>query len=865
MQQNCGWRVSFEGVLQHMRNWSRVKEILASAMECDPAERSRYVHEACGNDEELRTDVESLLLNRDGASSLLGSAVLNEATDDRFGAMTGKRIGAYRLIEVCGRGGMAVVWLAERDDQQFRKRVAVKIVQPRSDGEEILRRFYNERQTLAALDHPNIVKLLDGGSTEEGWPYLVMEYVEGTPIDQYCDRLKLSVDERLSLFQSVCAAVHHAHQNLVIHRDLKPGNILVTKDGIPRLLDFGIAKVLNPEYVQATLVTRADWHPMTPEYASPEQVRGETISTATDIYSLGVLLYRLLCGCRPYRATAGSWLDLGRQICDEEPENPSAAIYREKDLSADPSSSAEAVSEARNTNLKELRRRLRGDIDAIVLKALRKESAERYRSVEQVSADIFRYLHHEPVIATAGTTGYRIKKYVRRHRVGVGAAAALLTVLVAFAVIQAAELRRITRERDRANRITDFMTNMFRVSDPSETRGNSVTAREILDKAAKDVGSGLARDPELQAQMMFVMGQVYNRLGLYSAGRVLLQQAYDQQGRVLGPHHEDTLRTARALGWNLERSGHDVEAEKLQRQTLAADRRVYGSDNIETLSVINDLTWTLQQLGQYAEAEKLAREALEAEQRLLGTKNSVTLQVMANLGSILTKEGRYTEAETIQRENMNIRREAFGADSSDVLSAMNNLGITLRHEKRLADAEQLYREMLETCRRVMGPEHPLTLRAMNNLGNILGDENKNSEKEQLHREILAIRLRTLGPEHPETLSTMANLADALASQQKYDEAAKLARQALDTRLRILGPDHPDVGESEYTLVMIDAATGKYDDAISILREAVTHGFSAEGDLALSSDPALSKLHRDPRFVTLTAYARQRAATLQSNK
>jgi serine/threonine protein kinase/tetratricopeptide (TPR) repeat protein len=846
---------------------NRLIEIFNSALERKPAERAEFLQQACGRDEKLRAEIESLLGRYDSAflENAAGSELFcNPISSD---TMIGRQLGAYRIVQEIGHGGMAVVFLAERADQEYRKRVAVKMVKLGVDSREVLSRFRNERQTLAALDHPNIVKLLDGGSTEEGWPYLVMEYVEGTPIDEYCDGHQLSIAERLEMFRSVCSAVQHAHQNLVIHRDLKPWNILVTKEGVPRLLDFGIAKLLNPEFFQALLVTKGDWRPMTPEYASPEQVRGETITTASDIYSLGVLLHQLLSGRRPYRGTPWSWMEVAQQVCEVDPEKPSTAVFREVSAAGDAAATAtpDVISRARKTTPEELRRRLRGDLDNIVLKALRKEPGQRYGSAEQFSADIGRHLRHEPIIAATGGTAYRARKYVRRHRIGMAAISGLLLVFVAFAAVQAVQLRRITRERDRASRISDFMTDMFNVSDPGQARGNSVTAREILDKAAKTIDKGLASDPDLQAQMMDTMGVVYDRLGLYASGEILLRRALETRRRILGQEHRDTLRTARSLGQNLQRQGHDADAERLQRQTMESDHRVLGGEDRETLRVTTDLTWTLQQEGHYAEAEKLVRDALGVAARVLGPEDRDTLQIVSNLGWILGRQGRYAEAEKFQRETLDIRRRILGPDQPDTLSAINNLGITLRHENRLPEAEQLYREMLEIGRRVLGPEHPLTLRAMNNLGNVLVDEGHYAEAEKLHHEILQVRQRTLGPDHPETLSSLANLANALAAEAKYVEAYKLTREALEDRLRILGPDHPDTAISKYNLATIDVATGKRDEAFQMLTDAVDHGFSAADDLSLASDPEFKMLHADPRFEILIAHARQRAASLQQQK
>ena len=419
--------------------WEQVKELFALALEQEPAERSRFLHQACAGDDCLRVEVESLLSSFDGADTFLEDCPAADLLTKQSRAIAGKKIGAYRIVREIGRGGMAVVYLGERDDQSYRKQVAIKMVKPGIDTEQILQRFRNERQTLAALDHSNIVKLLDGGSMEDGLPYLVMEYVEGLPIDQYCDLHTLSIDERLPLFRQVCSAVQYAHENLVIHRDLKPGNILIAKGGVPRLLDFGIAKLLNPGLTQVPLATRTGWRPMTPEYASPEQIRGRAITTAADVYSLGVLLFELLTGHRPYRAAVGqSFLEMERLVCETEPEKPSVVVSRmgEK-TSADGAAptvvTPELVSTQRGLRPPELRRRLRGDLDTIVMKAIRKEPERRYSSVEEFSQDIERYLAGMPVLARKSTIAYRGGRFLRRHKESLATALTLL-ILVATLV-----------------------------------------------------------------------------------------------------------------------------------------------------------------------------------------------------------------------------------------------------------------------------------------------------------------------------------------------------------------------------------------------------------------------------------------------
>ncbi|MGC2183320.1 MAG: protein kinase [Terriglobales bacterium] len=414
--------------------WDQVKEILALALEQEPEERSSFIRKACGEDEGLRAEVESLAAHYKGADSLLENSPAANLFSIQSDHIVGKRLGAYRVVRAIGHGGMAVVYLGERDDDNFRKSVAIKMVMPGPNNEEIFRRFRNERQALAAIDHPNIVKLLDGGSTEEGLPYLVMDYVDGMPIDQYCDVHRLSIKERLQLFRTVCSAVQYAHDQLIIHRDLKPGNILITKHGVPRLLDFGIAKLLNPEFFQIALVTQTNWRPMTPEYASPEQVRGQSVTNASDIYSLGVLLYELLTGHRAYRASAQSLLEVERAICEEEVEKPSAVVGKTEFQTSRGGTTRSAitpeeVSVNRSLDPGGLRRRLQGDLDTIVMKALRKQPQDRYASVAELSKDIERHLSGKAVTARKLTIANHSVRFLRKHRESLATALVLLLVM----------------------------------------------------------------------------------------------------------------------------------------------------------------------------------------------------------------------------------------------------------------------------------------------------------------------------------------------------------------------------------------------------------------------------------------------------
>jgi len=452
-------------------------------------ERAAFVVERAAGDDALAAEVLALLAAHTRADGILEVGSAADLLPPAEAPV--ERIGPYRVLARLGSGGMGVVYLAERDDGQFRRRVAIKLIRRGLDSIEVYRRFLAERQILAALDHPGIAKLLDGGTTEDGHPFLVMEYVEGLPIDVYCDRHRLNVEQRLRLFRQVCSAVHYAHQNLVIHRDLKPSNILVTESGQVKLLDFGIAKLLNPSLAGVTApVTRTDHRIMTPEYASPEQVRGEALSTVSDVYALGALLYELLCGHRPYRLAGRSPVDVARAICEEDPERPSTRVLRAEVVARADGESAEIspaqVSAARGTTPERLRRRLRGDLDDIVMMALRKEPARRYASAELLGQDIDRHLEGLPVLAHRGGYWYRAQRLVKRHRVSAAAALAAIS-LVAGTGVALWSAAQAGRERDRAaeardraedalarsEAVTSFLMGLFEASDPYTVPGDS--------------------------------------------------------------------------------------------------------------------------------------------------------------------------------------------------------------------------------------------------------------------------------------------------------------------------------------------------------------------------------------------------------
>ena len=812
------------------------------------------------------------------------------------------QIGPYRMLQLLGEGGMGEVWLAEQK-KPIHRTVALKLIKAGMDTKAVVARFESERQALALMDHPNIARVYDAGSTPEGRPYFVMEYVPGLPITEYCDKRRLTVKERLELFMQVCDGVQHAHQKAIIHRDLKPSNVLVVEQdnkAVPKIIDFGLAKATAQRLTDKTMFTELGVMMGTPEYMSPEQAdqREQNIDTRTDVYSLGVILYQLLVGVLPLEAKAlraQGMEAILRVIREQEPPNPSTRIRSMGEASS-------ITAEKRREEPRSFARHLQGELDWITMKALEKDRARRYGSPAELSADIERHLHNEPVTAHPPSAGYLAAKYFQRHRLVVVLAGTGVVLLAGFVVNQAVQLRRITRERDRADRITQFMTGMFKVSDPRQGRGNAITAREILDKASAEIDTGLTKDPELQAQMMQVMGDVYDNLGLYPRAESLYQRAIEIRRRVLGPEHPDTLRSMTSLANVLREEGRYAEAEKLIRETLNIRRRVLGPEHPDTLKSTNILATILDREGHYAEAEKLYRETLDVRRRVLGPEHPDTLASMNNLAGVLKSVGHSAEAEQLNRETLDLKRRVLGPEHPDTLSSMYNLSVVLNDEGRYAEAEKLDRETLDLRRRVLGPEHPDTLMSMNALGNVLLNEGHYPEAEKVHRDALDVKKRVLGPDNPSTLMSMMNLGNVLGEEAHYTEAEKLHRETFDIQSRVLGPEHPDTlfslaniaidlghegrySEGEnlfrqaiqtasktnqsgvvdmlwYSFGCMAAAAGRRDEALNYLGQAIDHGFRNAQQMETEDD--LKSLRNDPRFESLVAKARQPAAAVQKS-
>ncbi|HLV89147.1 MAG TPA: serine/threonine-protein kinase [Candidatus Sulfotelmatobacter sp.] len=807
-------------------------------------------------------------------------------------------IGPYHLLHRIGVGGMGEVWLAEQKEP-INRRVAIKLIKAGMDSREVVGRFESERQTLALMDHPAIAKVLDAGSTEQGAPYFVMEYVNGIPITTYCDKHRLTTEQRLELFMRVCEGVQHAHQKAILHRDLKPSNILVSEvDGkpAPRIIDFGVAKATAQRMSTETLFTQFGSVVGTPAYMSPEQAdsAGVDVDTRTDVYSLGVVLYELLVGALPLDFTKSSPDQFRSRLRDEDAPRPSTKL---KTAGA----KSDTAAEARNTDITALLRQLRGDLDAITLKCLEKDRARRYATPADLATDVGRYLQNEPVVARPASLAYRARKYARRHRVGVVVAGGVAVLLIAGAIAQTIELRRIRRERDRADRVTKFMTDMFKVSNPSEARGNDIRAREILDKASNDIESGLKEDPELQARMMYTMGLVYESLGLFSKAETLFKRAadirrslsgasdrgtlqassrlanalmeesrfpeaeklaretLDLRRQAFGPKDRDTIDSATQVALILDNEGRFPDAEKLNRETLEVARRTLGPNDDVTHTTKQHLAIDLAYEGKYAEAEKFFREIYEDDRKQLGPDNPRTMGELGNIGSILLQQDKYSEAEKVYREALATMVRVLGPEHPRTLLNEGNLAQALRGLKRYAEAETLLREVLAAKLKTLGPDHRSTLVTKGNLAEVLGFEGKNAEAEQVTRETLESERRTLGPDHTDTLVTLEVLAELLRNEKHYPESEKLYQQVFDARLRVLGPDHSGTALAAFSLSEVEALEGKHKEAMANLEFAVDHQLADDFRQALAKDDALNSLHGDPRFAELMAKSQKMLA------
>jgi eukaryotic-like serine/threonine-protein kinase len=820
--------------------WLEIQSLFEQVLDTTPAERAAHLARSCGEDSELKSSVESLLASDQRTEDPLLNAIGEAAESllvEHQDRLIGTHIGHYRVVSILGRGGMSTVYRGERDDAQYRQIVAIKVLHHAALHPRLRSRLHSERHILATLAHPCIARLIDSGDLEDGTPYLVMEHVDGEFIDAYCDQRTLFIRERLELFVQVCAAVQFAHRNLVVHRDIKAANILVTPDGTPKLLDFGIAKLLAPESLSHTVpVTRLQERILTPENAAPEQVLGRPITTATDIYALGVLLYQLLTGRSPYRLLSYSQLQLERAICMDDPLRPSQMVIAR--LGSENDSDRSRISDRRGLSPQRLRARLSGDLDAIVAMAMRKEPDKRYPSVEALADDLNRHLSGKPVLARHGDWRYNTAKFMRRHLLAVSSAAAVFVGLAAIAGVTLWQNHRIelardatAEERDRAQQVSAFLVEVFSQADPFNAQGREPTAKDLLDRGAAKISGSLGLQPEVRAQLLESIGLAYRRQGLSERAIPLFEQAVAIRREE---HPVDNHRLAAALA-NLARAltdgGHLVSAEAYLQQALDLSRNSNESPSVETADILVQFAqFALDAKSDPARASKLFGEALDIYRNALGNQHlsvAVSLSGLASaavwmddlpsaekyqrqaieifqatvsrnypdhavalgrLGYILTERGQYAEAEQLLTEALQIERTVFGENNERLAQTESHLGLLYERRGDIARAIEARRNAVRIAGNGLGANHYLTGYYLDSLAALYLKAKDLSSAEDSARQALAVYAKSLPPQHLYVASARQTLGDVLLRRGSLAAAEVELRSALDLNATLAGAD-----------------------------------------------------------------------------
>ena len=809
----------------HQNKWENIKKIFNIAIDLTADERLKYLERECGEDEEMLSEINSLLTfyNKSGNFLETSSVIILEEEDTQArDVMNGETVGKYRIEDKLGEGGMAVVYSASRIDKQFKRKVAVKFIKRGMDTEEIIRRFKFEQQALADLSHPYIARIIDGGTTENGLPYFVMEPVYGVPVNKYCESNKLSTLERINLFLKICEAVKFAHQNLIVHRDLKPQNIFVTQDGNPKLLDFGIAKLLDTGEEHA-LNTRAGVRLMTLDYASPEQLAGKTVTTATDVYSLGVILYELLTDHSPYDFKSNFPTEKENIITTSEPEKPSSVIKKTKRILVQGETiSPRDIENNRNETINRIRTRLTGDLDNIILKALQKDPERRYSSVEQFAEDISRSLNGLPVIAHKDSIFYRSSKFIERHKTGVLVASLILILLIAGmgGIIYQSNIANKNKdlaeiEARKAERINSFLQEMLASPDPSR-EGSEIKVVDVMDDAGKKIKDELEGEPEVQSELRKTLGITYQGLGFYEKAIEELEEAVN----LLNSFESDPLERAAAyknLAVAHHYNGDYEEAESYYRKSISLHENIPDNKDILYAEALNDYGTLKMDIEEIDSSLVYFRNSLSLYLNIFGKKGSEDVaSVLSNIGLAHQYNKNLDSAEYYLRRSLKMNLNLSNGENFNIVYNYNNLAFVYHDKNDLNGAREMFSKSLEMRKKLLRPDHPQLALAIYNLGCITYYSEDHQASIKLIEEAQGIWDKTLEPDHPYFGNCYYWLGKNYNSLNQPKKAEDLVLKALEIRRNTHGANENLIALTNIELGRSYLLKNEFDKAETII-------------------------------------------------
>lgn len=787
------------------KEWEEIQNYFHQCIELPLREQDSIIDKLQNKKPSIAKEVKKLL----NAHHASGAFLEEEVLDESF-ISPGDRLGPWRIIREIGQGGMSTVFLASRADGQFDRQVAVKFLHGLIPGQSMHRRLQLEQKILASLQHKNIAQLLDAGITDEGRPYFILEYIDGQPITDWCDDQKLTLTARLKIFEQICEAVQFAHQRLIVHRDLKPTNILVDKTGNVKLLDFGIAKILADEPQEGIPLTRTGQFLMTPEYASPEQVHGESITTSTDVYALGLILCEILTGSLPYSVSGKSTIEIGSIISERSPAKPSSIVGSEQSLKTD---------YGRGINPNQIKKQLKGDLDNIVLKSLRKEPERRYGSADQLLQDIRHFQKNEPISARTENPGYLVKKFIQRNRTAVSAAAIIAFILVATVIFSLIQARNTEIERLKTEQVNTFLQEMLASPNPFED-GLDVKVVDILDQTADRIDEQLLNQPEVEASVRRTLGITYRELGDIEKAHAQLSQALDIQNQLYDPPNAELSETQAEMAKTVQLEGNYETADSLLNLAYTSDLELFGRESTTIAARLGDMGSIQWDMGNFEEAESLLRESLQLEQLLRQPNHEKIAMSLGNLATLLSSQGHLEEALELYRRELEIYRFNYEDDQHpSIPQVLSHIGVILDDLEQFEEARETHLRALELFRELKGEEHPDVVYAMNNLASVMTKMGDMEEALTMQEDAAVLYKDIFGPDHPNLGIQYNNIAFTKRNMGNLEGAKESYRQAIDTWQAGLPPDHPFLAYGYHNLASVLLTQNRPAEALPYFQDA----------------------------------------------